>query len=107
KTAPTANRLIVSRKALSQKPREPLLFAWDPTSKPNADGRYEMRVFRGRTTPWQPERVYSVRAGETLQGIARACHVTPRSILVASGLPDHARIHGGMQLRVPGTFDAV
>jgi hypothetical protein len=104
---PVPKRVVVSRKALSQKPGEPLLFAWDPKSKPNAEGRYEMRVFRGRTTPWQPERVHSVKAGETLQGIARACHVTPRSILVASGLPDQARIHNGMTLRVPGTFDVV
>jgi len=100
-------RVADSHRTLSQKPGEPLLFAWDPTSKPNADGRYEMRVFRGRTTPWRPERIYNVRAGETLQGIARTCHVTPRSILVASGLSERARIRGDMTLHVPGTFDVI
>ena len=61
---------------------EPLIFAVDASHPASTQGRYAMRVFRGRTAPWRPERVYSVKAGETLQGIARACHVTPRSIPV-------------------------
>ena len=94
-------------KAAASEQNGPLMFAWDPTSKPNANGRYAMRVFRGRGSPWERERTYTVKAGDTLAGIAKTFQVTPRSILVASGLPDNTPVKCGMRVRVPGTFQVV
>jgi LysM repeat protein len=130
-TPPVINRLVVSlapagpsepvqspmsvpappkrSESRSQKSRssEPLIFAWDPSSRPTDSGRYAMRVFRGRTSPYPRASAYTVQRGDTLRGIARAHKVTPRSILVASGLKDAARLRIGAKLQIPGTFDVL
>lgn len=85
----------------------PLIFARDATAKPNASGRYAMRVFRGRTSPLPKERSYTVRRGDTIYSVAKAHGVTQRSIRVATGLSDTAALRVGMRLRIPGTFQVV
>lgn len=72
-------------------------------------GRLTLPVYVARPVPDSPSRSRShmVKRGESLQQIARRYRVTPRSILVASGLESPSALRPGRRLTIPGTFDIV
>jgi len=86
------------------------LLVMRPNAVPNEHGRIELvpmavgTVEAREARPIRRERTHVVRRGETLISVARRYGVTPRSIRIASGLPDNAVLRPGMRLRVPGTF---
>jgi LysM repeat protein len=71
-------------------------------------GRLRLPVYVARSVPDSParSRMHVVRKGERLAEIARRYRVTPRSIMVASGLHGDT-IAPGRKLTIPGTFDIV
>lgn len=103
--------------ARSRPPATPLasdgryyLLVMRPDAVPNERGRIELvpvavdTVEARQARPIRRDRTHIVRRGETLATVARRYGVTPRSIRIASGLPDNAELRPGMRLRVPGTF---
>ncbi|MBI3910074.1 MAG: LysM peptidoglycan-binding domain-containing protein [Armatimonadetes bacterium] len=77
-----------------------------PNARPNEYGRIELVSVAVGTggEPVQRDRTYTVQHGDTLWEISHRFGVTPRSVRVASGLPEKLRLRPGMKLRVPGTF---
>jgi LysM repeat protein len=63
-------------------------------------------VYRLARLPGNPQnsRSYTVKRGETVSRIAKEHGVTPRSILVASGLLNASEVVPGRKLSIPGTF---
>ena len=60
-------------------------------------------VIAPAATPVRDAAVHTVRAGETLSGIAARYGTTVAALAAANRLPDPDRIHAGSRLRVPGT----
>ncbi len=54
-------------------------------------------------TPGRDAAIHTVRAGETLSGIAARYGTTVAALATANRLPDPDRIHAGSRLRVPGS----
>jgi LysM repeat protein len=71
--------------------------------------RLRLPVYVARPVADSPSRArqHLVKRGESLPEIARRYRVTPRSILVASGLESPEAVHPGRRLTIPGTFDIV
>jgi len=51
------------------------------------------------------DRSYRVHRVDTLDGIAKQYHVTPRCIRVANGITSSGALHAGSIIHVPGTYD--
>ena len=84
-------------------PGETLIIDVDPNVKPDKNGRVPAKVFVARMR--QKQTGYTVRKGDSLRRIAKRYGVTPRSVLIASGLPDNARLRIGQKVTIPGTFN--
>jgi len=108
-------------KPIRIEPREPTRTAAVPATGP---GRNEAVIIvpRGNEAPGPDGRVaadvfvydmqkrshdHRVQRGESLVMIARQYRVTERSILIASGLPDDAKLRPGQKITVPNTFNVV
>jgi len=84
---------------------QPLIIQPDLRAKPDANGRVPAQIFVAKMR--QTSRRYTVRKSDSLRRIASRYGVTPRSILIASGLRDNARLRPGMKVTIPGSFNVV
>lgn len=78
---------------------------WEPRQGSTPD-LIALPVYRLARLPenLSTRRDYTVRRGDTLSRIAQQHGVTPRSILVASGLLGASEVTPGRRLSIPGTF---
>jgi LysM repeat protein len=76
---------------------------------PSESGRVPMEVWTLKpTTGGLPkDRTYKVKAGDTVEGMAKRFRVTQKSILVANGITTPKGMRSGSIIKIPGTFDVV
>jgi LysM repeat protein len=122
---------VPAAKPVASKTAEPLVIVVPENAKPDQAGHIPVEVYKVRTAApvpkpgrammaraasprptmplaTQPEdRSYRLRAGDTLEDVAKKFRVTAKSLLIANGVSDARRIRSGSVIKVPGTFDLV
>ena len=95
--------MVIKRGPPAGTPGETIWVVPATNVKPDKNGRVPAKVFVARMR--QKQTGYTVRKGDSLRRIAKRYGVTPRSVLIASGLPDNARLRIGQKVTIPGTFN--